>query len=115
MAIVVSFLVVTPIMALGLSFAVKLLGLFWGRCETSGPGGFKALYLRFLIIAAVQFLVSLLGVPAVVQLVIVVLMYKFIFDADWIVAVVVGTLGGLLAFFMVVFALVGLAYMGFPL
>jgi hypothetical protein len=65
----------------------------------SGPEGwsFKDFYVRYLIIAAVYTFVALplgtpfLGIPALA------VAYKFVFDAGWLQAAVIGFVGGTIA------------------
>lgn len=68
----------------------------------SGPEGwsFWDFYKRYFIIAAVFTFVSLplgnglLGIAALAAA------YKFVFDAGWVQAVVIGTVGGFIALFL---------------
>ena len=88
-----------------LVFAVLTIVLDWLDVEAfsiSGPEGwsFWEFYKRYLIIAAVFTFVSLplgnglLGIAALA------VAYKFVFDAGWVQALVVGIIGGFIAFFL---------------
>jgi hypothetical protein len=84
-----------------LVFAVLtlLLGKLISSFEVSGPDdwSFFDFYKRYLIVAAVYVFVSLplgnglLGIAALA------VAYKFVFDAGWVQAIVMGTVGGVIA------------------
>ena len=73
-----------------------LLGMVFRSFEVSGPDDFSflAFYMRYLIIAAVYTFVSLplnnglLGIAALA------VAYKYVFDAGWVQAAVMGIVGG---------------------
>ncbi len=76
-----------------------LLGKMFRSFEVSGPDDwqFFDFYKRYLIIAAVYVFVSFplggfLGIAALA------LAYKYVFDAGWTQAAVMGTIGGVIAF-----------------
>ncbi len=88
-----------------LVFAVLTIALDWLDIEAfsiAGPEGwsFGEFYKRYLIIAAVYTFVSLplgnglLGIAALA------IAYKFVFDAGWVQALVMGIVGGFIAFFL---------------
>jgi len=85
--------------ALVFSLLTLLLGMMFKSFEISGPDdwSFFEFYKRYLIIAAVFTFVSLplgngfLGVGALA------LAYKFVFDAGWVQAIVMGLVGGAIA------------------
>lgn len=92
----------TAFAALVFSLLTLLLGLVWEDFEVSGPEGwtmqtFGEFYLRYLIIAAVFTFVSLplgngiLGIGAMA------IAYKYVFDAGWLQACVIGVGGGIIA------------------
>jgi len=89
----------TAFAALVFAVLTLLLGTCVPSFEVSGPDDwtFFDFYKRYLIIAAVYTFVSLplgnvfLGILALA------VAYKFVFDADWTVTVVMGTAGGLIA------------------
>jgi len=78
------------------------LGRFWEAFSVNGPGGFTFFdfYKRYLIVAgAYTFVCSspglgfgVFGIPALAAA------YKFVFDAGWIQAIVIGIVGGVIAF-----------------
>ena len=88
--------VFTAFAALVFSLLTMLLGKVFVTFEVSGPEGwsFGDFYLRYLIVAAVFTFVSLplgnglLGIAALA------LAYKYVFDAGWIQAIVIGLFGG---------------------
>jgi hypothetical protein len=92
-----------------LVFAVLtlLLGKMFTSFDVSGPEGwsFFDFYKRYLIIAAVYVFVSLplgnglLGIAALA------LAYKYVFDAGWLQAAVIGIVGGFIAFVLFVLLL----------
>ncbi len=80
------------------------LGMVWSDFEVSGPDNwsFGDFYLRYLIIAAVFTVVTLplygfLGIAALAMA------YKYVFDAGWTQALVMGIGGGIIA--IVLFAI----------
>jgi len=83
--------------ALVFSLLTLLLGKVWTAFEVSGPDdwSFIDFYKRYLIIAAVFTLTTpcslLLGIGALA------FAYKFVFDAGWVQAAVMGTVGGFIA------------------
>lgn len=89
----------TAFAALVFSVLTLLLGKLSISFEVSGPDNwsFGAFYLRYLIIAAVFTFVSLplgngiLGIGALA------IAYKFVFDAGWVQAIVMGIGGGIIA------------------
>ena len=114
MAYVLIFVIGVPLFALIFTGTVYFLGLFWDRFAVSG-GSFKDVYLKFLIVAAVYLLLSVLGISGLIGLAIMALCYKFTFDAGWVEALVLGILGGAIAwglFILVLLAMVGLGLMG---
>jgi hypothetical protein len=94
-----------------LVFAVLtlLLGKMFASFELSAPDDWSFLdfYMRYLIVAAVYTFVSLplgnglLGIAALA------VAYKFVFDAGWVQAVIMGTVGGVIALILFVLLLVG--------
>ena len=104
-----------PVFALAFSATVKFLGLFWGRFETSGPGGFATLYTRMLIIAAIYVVLAMFGIGGLLGLLVMALGYKFVFYAGWVEALVIGILGGIIGWVLFVVVLVGLGAAGLAL
>jgi len=92
-------LIFTAFAALVFSLLTLLLGKLFTSFDVSGPDdwSFLGFYLRYLIIAAVFTFVSLplgnglLGIAALA------VAYKFVFDAGWVQAAIMGGLGGLIA------------------
>jgi len=103
-------IVFTAFAALVFSVLTLILGRFFDAFEVSGPKGwrFSEFYVRYLIIAAVYTFVSLplgnglLGIAALA------VAYKYVFDAGWVQAVVIGIVGGIIALvlFVVLVAMV---------
>jgi hypothetical protein len=97
--LVVMAIAFTAFAALVFSVLNIVLGKFWSDFEISGPEGWRFIdfYWRYLIIAAVYTFVSLplqngfLGIAALA------VAYKFVFDAGWTQAIVVGIVGGIIA------------------
>jgi hypothetical protein len=89
----------TAFAALVFSVLTIVLGKVFSSFEISGPAGwrFQDFYVRYLIIAAVFTFVSiplgngLLGIGALA------VAYKYVFDAGWIQAIVIGIIGGIIA------------------
>jgi hypothetical protein len=111
MAYVLIFVVGVPLFALIFTGTVYFLGLFWDRFQISG-GSFKEVYVKFLIVAAVYLLLSVLGIGGIIGLGIMALCYKFTFDAGWVEALVLGILGGAVAWGLFIVVLMALAGMG---
>ncbi len=94
--------------ALVFSVLTLLLGKTFSAFEVSGPDNwsFFDFYKRYLIIAAVYVFVSLplgngvLGIGALA------VAYKYVFDAGWVQAIVMGIVGGLIALVLFVLLLV---------
>lgn len=92
----------TAFAALVFSVMTLLLGKVWPAFEVSGPEGwsFFDFYKRYLIIAAVYTFLSLplgnglLGIAALA------VAYKYVFDAGWVQAIVIGLAGGFIALFL---------------
>lgn len=88
----------TAFAALVFSVLTLILGKMFTSFELSGPDDwqFPDFYKRYLIIAAVYTFVALplggiLGIAALA------LAYKFVFQAGWIQAAIMGTIGGFIA------------------
>lgn len=97
----------TAFVALVFSALTLLLGLISPDFEVSGPEGwkFRDFYVRYLIVAAVYTLVSLplggwIGWLALIAA------YKYVFDAGWLQALVIGGVGGVIAVVLFVFLMV---------
>jgi hypothetical protein len=105
---VVFGVVFTAFAALVFCVLTLLLGKLSPHFELSGPDDWKfhEFYVRYLIIAAVFTCVSLplghglLGIAALA------VAYKFVFDAGWPQAIVIGGIGGVIALVLFVFILV---------
>ena len=83
--------------------------------KASGDGGFKEMYCRFLIIAAVYVGLALIGIGGLIGLAVMAFTYKVIFDAGWLQAFVIGLLGGILGWILFFLTVLSLAMMGVPL
>jgi hypothetical protein len=104
-----------PLFALVFSVTVCFLGLFWNDFQTTGPGGFKMLYGKMLIIAAMYVLLSMAGIGGLIGLAIMAFGYKIVFAAGWLQAFVVGLLGGVVGWVLFLLVAVALSEMGLPL
>ncbi len=84
-----------------LVFALLTLGLgtAFESFEVSGPddGSFFDFYKRYLIVSAVFTFVSLPLGNGLIGLAALAMAYKFVFDAGWVQALVMGTIGGVIA------------------
>ena len=107
--LVVIAVLFTAFSALVFSVLTLILGKLFDAFSVSGPEGwnFFDFYKRYLIIAAVFTLVTLplgwgvLGIGALA------VAYKYVFDAGWVQAAVIGTVGGVIA--MVLFVVLTIA------
>lgn len=106
---VIVIVIAVPFFALVFSGLVLLLGLLWDRFKTHGPGGFKVLYGKFLIVSLVYVLLSMLGVDGLIGLAVMAVTYKYMFGAGWPEALVLGILGGIIGWVAIVGLLVGIA------
>ena len=93
-------LVYTAFTALVFSVLTLLLGKMFTAFEVSGPKGwtFFDFYKRYLIIAAVYVFVSIPLGNGIVGIAALAVAYKYVFDAGWVQAAVIGIVGGLIAF-----------------
>ena len=114
MGYVIVFVVGVPLFALAFSLATLFLGLFWDRFRPDGPGGFKTLYGKFLIVAAVYIVLGFLGLGGLIGLAVMAFAYKTVFGAGWIEAIVIGIVGGFLGWLMIAGLLVGAAVLTGP-
>jgi len=100
-------IIFTAFVALVFSVLTLLMGKISPDFELAGPEGwtFREFYVRYLIIAAVFTFVSLPLGP-LLGLIALAMAYKYVFDAGWIQAVVIGAMGGVVALVLFVFLLV---------
>ena len=89
--------------------------MFIKAFSTSGPGGFKTLYLKMLIISSVYVLLAAIGLGGLIGLVVMSIAYKAVFDAGWVQALIIGIVGGTLGWGLFIVILVGLQRMGMTL
>ena len=112
LVLLVAGVVYTAFVALVFAVLTLLLGKMFQSFEVSGPDDWKFLdfYKRYLVIAAVYVFVSmplgngLIGIAALATA------YKFVFDAGWPQAAVMGTIGGVIAlalFMLMMFGILG--------
>jgi hypothetical protein len=95
----------TAVAAFVFAFLTILLGQFFKSFEISGPDDwtFGEFYKRYLIIAAVYTFITLplmfMTIPfgVWIRLGALALAYKYVFDAGWTQAIVMGTIGGIIA------------------
>ena len=100
--------VFTAFAALVFSVLTLILGKFFASFDVTGPDGwrFSEFYVRYLIVAAVYTFVSLplgnglLGIGALA------IAYKYVFDAGWLQAIVIGIVGGIIALVLFVILIV---------
>ncbi len=82
-------------------FAALTLGLgkMFQSFEVSGPDdwSFVDFYKRYLIVAAVYTFVSIPLNNGVIGIAALAVAYKYVFDAGWVQALVMGTVGGIIA------------------
>jgi hypothetical protein len=98
----------TAFAALVFAVLTLLLGKLFTTFEVSGPDdwSFFEFYKRYLIVAAVYAFVSLplgnglLGIAALA------VAYKFVFDAGWPQALIMGTVGGIIALVLFIFLII---------
>ena len=103
-------LVFAAFTALVFSVLTLLLGKAFSAFEISGPDdwSFFDFYKRYLIVAAVYVFVSLplgnglLGIGALA------VAYKYVFDAGWVQAIVMGIVGGLIALVLFMLLLIAI-------
>ncbi len=100
MVYVLVFVIATPIFALAFTGITLFLGLFWERFKPDGDGSLWDLYQQFLIVAAVYVVLGLIGLGGLLGLAAMAFTYKAVFGAGWEEALVIGILGGLLAWGM---------------
>jgi len=105
-------LVVGVLFALVFSGVTLFLGLFWSRFKPVGEGTFWDFYKQFLIIAAAYVVLSLLGIGGLVGLAVMALAYKCVFGAGWVEALVIGILGGLIGWVLMILAVAGVVALG---
>ncbi len=92
-----SYIIGVPLLALILSVVTLCLGKMFDSFEVSGDGGFKKFYLQFMIVSAVYVTVDLLNINALIGFFLICVAYKYVFDAGWWQAAVIGFCANLLA------------------
>jgi len=105
--LVIVAVVYTAFVALVFSGLTLLLGMMFKSFSVSGPDdwSFVDFYKRYLIIAAVYVCITMplgcmcWGIPGIGAMA---LAYKFVFDAGWTQALVMGTVGGIIALMLFV-------------
>ena len=107
LALLVIGLIYAAFVALVFCLLTMLFGLLFKSFEISGPDNwsFFAFYIRYLIIALVYVFVSmplngLIGIGALA------IAYKYVFDAGWIQAIVMCTVGGVVALVLFILLIV---------
>ena len=105
-AFVLISLAFTAVAALVFSVLTLLLGKWYAAFEVSGPDdwSFFDFYKRYLLVAAVYAFVPL---PCVARIAALALAYKYVFDAGWVQAAVMGTIGGLIAWVLFLLLIAG--------
>jgi hypothetical protein len=84
-----------PLFALVFSGTTMGLGLVWSRFKIEGgKGGYKEIYIKFLIVAAVYILLTLAGIGGFIGLFVMGLAYKYTFGAGMFEAFIIGLIGG---------------------
>ena len=86
-----------------------LLGKFFDSFEVSGPDGwqFREFYFRYFIIAAVYTFVTIPLGDGLIGIAALAVAYKYVFDAGWTQALVIGIIGGIIA--LVLFTILAVA------
>ena len=100
MAYVLIFGVAVPIFALAFTLVTIFLGVLWNRFKPVGEGSLWDFYRQFLIVATVYVVLALLGLGGLIGFAVMALTYKTVFGAGWFEALVIGILGGLVAWWM---------------
>jgi hypothetical protein len=105
-------LVYAAFTALVFSLLTLWLGTMFTSFEVSGPEGwtFFDFYKRYLIIAVVYVFVSMPLGNGILGIAALAVAYRYVFDAGWVQAIVIGVVGGIIAFLL--FALLILAVLG---
>ena len=80
-----------------------VLGKFFDAFDVSGDGTFLEFYLRYLVIALVYTFVTLPLGNGLIGIAAMAVAYKYVFYAGWTQALVMGTIGGIIA--LVLFAI----------
>ena len=106
------FVVGTPIFALGFMLITLFLGLFWEAFRMEGEGSLIQAYKQFLIVAAIYVVLAMIGIRGLMGLAVMAVAYKYVFGAGWLQALVIGILGGLLAWAIFIGILLSLAVLG---
>jgi len=104
--------VFVPVFALAFTIVTYLLGGVMPYFRPQG-GSLGAVYKGFLFIAAIYMLVGVLRLGVLPALVVMAVAYRYVFDATWVHALVIGLLGGIVG----IFGLVGISaivqYLGY--
>lgn len=112
LAYVVLVVVGVPLFALVFTGVTLFLGLFWSRFKPVGEGTFWDFYRQFLIIAAVYMVLSFFGIGGLLGLAVMAFAYKTVFGAGWFEALVIGILGGLLGWILMIALMAGAIAIG---
>jgi hypothetical protein len=112
LVILVVGVIYTAFTALVFSVLTLMLGKMFSSFEISGPDGWRFFdfYKRYLIIAAVYVFVALPLGNGLAGIGALAIAYKYVFDAGWVQAAVMGIVGGAIAF--VLFSLLLFAILG---
>jgi len=100
---VIVLLTGTPVFAVAFTVVTYVLGLFSQRFRPTEAKPWE-IFLRFIPVAAIYLLLAMLGFRGIgllglVNLIIMTAAYRYFFDADWIHALIIGILGGILGSF----------------
>lgn len=99
MAYVLLLIVGIPTFALAFTVVTYGIGIFSERFRPSNAS-FGAMYKGFLAIAAIYLILALLGLGGIfgllVNLGVMAVAYRYIFDASWLHSIVIGIFGGIL-------------------
>jgi len=87
-----------PVFAFAYTFVAYVLGLVMPSFRPEN-GSFGAFYKGFLLIAAINLLLALIGVRGLIAFVVMVIAYRYVFDAAWWHALVIGILGSIVGMF----------------
>lgn len=104
-----------PLFALVFSGTTLFLGLFWSRFKPEGEGGFGQLYKQFFVIAVIYVALALIGIGGWIGLAVMAVGYRTVFGAGWVEALVIGLVGGLAGWAVLIGLLYTLAQLGVSL
>jgi len=100
------------VFALAFTFVTYFLGIFIQSFRPN-EATFLDMYRGFLLIAAIYIFLATLGIGGLVGLIIMAVAYRYVFDATWVHALVIGVIGGIIGMFAWIYLLAFLVEHGF--